>query len=468
MCLWGLLRIQEHSVTFLAAEFASKFPTSQLLYQRAVEVFPSGLTHDARRLEPFPLYMEMAAGSHKWDVDGNEFIDYWMGHGALLLGHHHPEVVEAVQRQLPRSTHPSASTRLEIEWGEWVKRLVPSAERVRFTSSGTEATLMAMRLARGFTARTKIVRFAGHFHGWHDAASYGFQPPFDVPDSVGIPAETLASVMVLPPNDIAAVEQTLAHDPDIAGVILEPGGGCGARIPVRAGFLEALRQACTAHSVVLIFDEVVSGFRYAPGGAQEYFGVTPDLTALAKILAGGLPGGAVAGRADIMALLEFSADAKHNRQARMMHMGTFNANPLSASAGIAALRIAATGEPQDHAEKLTLALIDRLNDVFRELRVPGCAYGDRSGPHILAGVAGVRPEHKDDLLDRVGYEALAVGSGPLSRPLRAAMLLEGVDLAMPGRLSSAHSDDDIERSAEAFARALHRLIQSGKLAPLTA
>src|SRR5574341_1309730 len=277
-------------------EFAEKFPGSLKRYAEALSVFPSGVTHDSRYLKPFPIYISHAQGSRKRDVDDNEFVDYWIGHGALLLGHNHPAVTRALSEQLSRGTHYGASHDLEIAWGQWVQKLIPSAERVRFVSSGTEATLMAIRLARAFTGRNTIVRFEGHFHGWHDAVSLGYQPPFDAPDSLGVPPETLNAIHCLPPNDMDVVVKFLGEHSDVAGIILEPAGGANAAIPTRPGYLRALRQACEAYGLVLIFDEVISGFRYSPGGAQAYFDVKPDLTALAKILAGGLPGGAVAGR----------------------------------------------------------------------------------------------------------------------------------------------------------------------------
>src|SRR2546425_2162639 len=163
----------------LAERFTDEFPTSKKLHDQAREVFPDGVTHDLRHLEPFPVYVDRAAGAYKWDLDGHKLIDYWSGHGALLLGHSHPEVVEAVQRQMSRSTHPGACHELEIEWGQWVQRLVPSAEKRRFVSSGTEATLMALRLARLFTGRPKVLKFAGHFHGWHDYLVAGADGPYD-------------------------------------------------------------------------------------------------------------------------------------------------------------------------------------------------------------------------------------------------------------------------------------------------
>jgi glutamate-1-semialdehyde 2,1-aminomutase len=441
----------------LHAEFLDRFPTSAQRYAEAKEIFPAGVTHDGRYLNPFPVYVNRAQGSHKWDVDGHQFVDFWMGHGALLLGHNYPQITQAVTEQVSQGTHYGASHELEISWGRWVQRLIPSAERVRFVSSGTEATMMAIRLARGFTGRNKLVRFATHFHGWHDTAMLGVSPPFDTPDSVGIPGGTLAAIKVLPPNDIAAVEQTLSSDPDIAAVILEPAGGHNGAVPTRPGYLAALRELCAAHRVILIFDEVVTGFRYSPGGAQAYFGVTPDMTTLAKILGGGLPGGAVAGRADIMAQIDFTNDPKANRTRRLSHPGTFNANPLSAAAGIAMLEIAASGEPQQRSYELTRQLAQGLNEVLQDTGTPGCVYYDRSGFHILAGQKDFQPENVEEQIAQAQPERLVAGMGPLTQPFRAAMLLQGIDLSgSAGRLSAVHSEGDIEQTLSAFARTLDR------------
>jgi glutamate-1-semialdehyde 2,1-aminomutase len=445
----------------IEAEFAQRFPSSQRAYAEAVRVFPSGITHDSRYLTPFPLYVERAAGSRKWDLDGNELIDYWVGHGALLLGHNHPVVLEAVRAQLERGTHYGASHELEVQWGRLVQRLVPSAEKVRFVSSGTEATLMALRLARAASGRVKIARFAGHYHGWHDSVALGYLPPFDIPASPGIPDETLAGVTVLPPNDVAALERALAAG-DIAAVILEPAGGANGTIPTRPGFLEALRQLCDAHNSVLIFDEVITGFRYAPGGAQEYFGVTPDLTTLAKIVSGGLPGGAVAGKAQLMDQISFTPDAHANRHRRMLHQGTFNANPLSAAAGVAMLSAITDGRHQAQAGRQTLRLIDGMNERLRAARFPGCVYGDIGAFHLLVGQREFGPDDAAHILDRATPERLAQAMGRLGHPVRAALLLEGVDTSGPsGRLASVHSDADLAQTLEAFERALARLRRWG-------
>src|SRR5579884_3970389 len=322
----------------LTERYAAAFARSQKLHEQARNIFPNGVTHDARHLLPFPVYVERAQGAHKWTVEGRELIDYWSGHGALLLGHGHPAVVEAVQRQMEKATHPGACHEREIEWGRWVQRLVPSAERIRFTASGTEATMMALRLARLFTGRPRVLKFAGHFHGWNDFLTPGADGLHD-PVPPGVLEDVARHTVIVAPNDPAAVDRVLARDPEIGCVILEPTGGHFGAVPVRGDFLRALRDLTTSHGRLLIFDEVITGFRVHPGGAQGHYGVKPDLTTLVKILAGGLPGGCVAGRADILAHLEFRPD-----KAKMKHPGTFNANPLSAAAGTATLAIVATDE----------------------------------------------------------------------------------------------------------------------------
>ena len=253
----------------LAERFAAEFPLSQKLHDQACRVFPHGVTHDGRYLEGFPIYVDRAAGGRKWTVEGKELVDYWSGHGALLLGHSHPAVVEAVQRQMAKATHPGACHEKEVEWGQLVQRLVPTAETVRFTSSGTEATLMALRLARIFTGRPRVLKFAGHFHGWHDFLIPAADPPYDGAAPPGIPPEVAALTVVLPPNDIDAVERTLRADPQIGCVILEPTGGHWGAVPIRGPFLHALRDITTRLDRLLIFDEVITGFRVAPGGRRN-------------------------------------------------------------------------------------------------------------------------------------------------------------------------------------------------------
>jgi glutamate-1-semialdehyde 2,1-aminomutase len=442
----------------LRQRFETEFANSRKLHAQALEVFPQGVTHDLRYLEPFPIYVDRAEGAYKWDVDGHRLIDYWSGHGSLLLGHSHPEVVEAVQKQVARATHPGACHELEIEWGRWVQRLFPSAEKIRFVSSGTEATLMAVRLARLFTGRAKVLKFAGHFHGWHDYLVPAADPPYGGASPPGLPREVTDFTVVVPPNDPQAVDVALASDPDIGCVILEPTGGHFGAVPVRGPFLHALRELTQRHGRLLIFDEVITGFRVHPGGAQGQYGVKPDLTTLAKVLAGGLPGGCLAGRADILAGLEFRPG-----KPKMKHPGTFNANPLSAAAGCAALRLVSTGEPCRRANESGRRLRQRLNLLFEEKRPDWVAYGEFSGWKLLPGYRGTRPTGDDFIPYDGNLEKL---DGPKNTSLvhafRHAMLLNGVDVpGLAGMTTAAHVDADIEKTAQAVSAALDLLRAEG-------
>ncbi|MDP2674851.1 MAG: aspartate aminotransferase family protein [Dehalococcoidia bacterium] len=425
-------------------------PRSAELHEEAVRTFPSGVTHDIRHLDPFPLYVDHASGSRKWDVDGNEIVDYVMGHGALFLGHAYPEITKAVQEQAAKGTHYGAGHELELKWGAAVKRLVPSAEMVRFTSSGTEATLMAVRLARAYTGRDKLLKFDYHFHGWHDSVVGARYGESDVPRSAGVPEATLSNTISIPQNDIDEVERRLAEG-DVAAVILEPTGASWGTLPLRDGFLADLRQATARHNTVLIFDEVVTGFRVSPGGAQALYGVTPDLTAMAKILAGGLPGGGVAGRADIISLIEFRDDADWNNRQRVFHPGTFNANPLSAAAGVTMLSLVETGRFHAHAAAVTERLARGMNEAISGLGVNGCAYGLASCLHLSLGVECPRPQ------DGIEWPNLNGKSPPRTAPelalaLRLGMLNHGIDLmGMTGALvSGVHTDADVDLTLAAF------------------
>ncbi len=424
-------------------------PKAAALYDRAREVIPGGITHDIRHLTPFSIYVDRASGVRKWDVDGHEYIDYWMGHGALFLGHCHPAVVKAIQGQVARGTHFGASHELEIRWAELVQQLIPSGEMVRFTMSGTEATHLALRVTRAFTGKSKIVKFHGHFHGWHDGVVAGVHPPFEVPLSAGVPGAILDQVLLCPPNDIKAVE-TLVERGDVAGVILEPAGGQAGTTPTVSGYLHDLRALTRRHGVVLIFDEVITGFRYAPGGAQAYFNVVPDLTTLAKIVAGGLPGGAVCGRRELMSMIAHRGDPTWDRSERVAHAGTFNANPVSAAAAIATLEICADGALQARANKAGEELRRGLGDAMKRVGIPGAVYGEASIYHVSfegkPGLAGFdRPRRAD-----------------LYHLLRCALINEGVDCSLNhGWVSALHTDADIAGTVAAYERAFAAIAAEG-------
>jgi glutamate-1-semialdehyde 2,1-aminomutase len=442
-------------MTTILERYEELHPNSRRLHEKAAKLFPDGVTHDIRYFPPFPIYADHAQGAYKWDVDDNRIVDYILGHGALLLGHNHQAVQEAVAWQLERGTHYGASHELEIAWAERVHQLIPSADVVRFTSSGTEATMMAIRLARAFTGRKTLLRFAQHFHGWHDNVVGAPSPEGIHPHALGVPDETLSNVIVIPQNDPELLRQTL-RDEEVAAVILEPTGASWGSVPLDPEMLPLLREETRANGALLIFDEVITGFRVSPGGVQAVTGITPDLTTLAKILAGGLPGGAVAGRRDVLSLIEFSGTSRSDFGGRVPHPGTFNANPLSAAAGSTALGVVSTGEPNATASELCRTLVRKFNDAIGEAGIPGCAYGQASMFHLILGaecpppIDGFawnwegRPGHKMPQMSLDTFWGL-----------RRGMLNDGVDLmGAGGMLSSAHTPEDIDFTVEAFRQAL--------------
>ena len=448
----------------ILAEYRQRTPRSAELARAAREVFPSGVTHDGRFLRPYGIYVDAGKGGRKWDVDGNEYVDYFGGHGALLLGHCHPRVQAACVEAMGEGTQFGAGTAREVRWGQAVKRLMPSVERIRFTASGTEATHLAIRLARAFTGRPKLARFATHFHGWHDHMTSGFASHFDGTPTPGVVDGINRDVILLAPNDPEALRRTLASRDDIAAVIIEPTGASFGRVPTADGFLATLREATAQSGVLLIFDEVITGFRVSPGGAQGHFGITPDLTTMAKILAGGLPGGAVGGRTDILDHLDFyAADAKGFE--KIQHQGTFNANPVSAAAGIAALEIIATTDACGAANAYAAELRARLNGLFNATGSPFAAYGTFSGFHIF-----LNPENR--AIDPTAFDPASVPVGELKAAprtlverLRIALLVNGVDIgsAPGGYVSAAHTDEDMARTLAAFEAAIARLAEEPDL-----
>ena len=438
----------------IAALYRARTRRSQELYERARQVIPAGLTHDSRALEPYPLYAARAGGPRKWDVDGNEYVDYFGGHGALLLGHAHPVVMEAICEQAALGTHWGAGHELEVRWAELIHRLVPSAERVRFLSSGTEASHLALRLARAFTGRPKVIRFVGHFHGWHDGVAAGAHSHFDGGVPIGIPGGLAEESVLLPAEDTRHLGSALAARNDVAAVILEPSGASWGQVPLATTFLEEARRLTRANGVVLIFDEVITGFRWSRGGAQARYGVIPDLSVLAKIVAGGLPGGVLGGRVDVMAVLG-DGTRFGKRTARVPHTGTFNANPLSAAAGITLLKHVEDGEPQETARLAAERLVAGINREAGRHGVDVHAYTNGTSIyHLLIGArrAGVPlgPSHAVAHLhrDRPAHYAL----------LRRALLVEGVDThPVHGWISATHDDATIDEAVDAFGRAFARI-----------
>ncbi len=450
----------------IIAAYRAATPGSAARAEQAQDCFPSGITHDSRYIEPYGLYIARAEGPRKWDVDGRGYVDYFGGHGAMLLGHCNPQVMAAVHAQLDRGTHYGACHELEIEWAEWVKRLIPSAERVRFTSSGTEATLMAVRLARAFSGKPKIIRFNYHFHGWHDHMTTGHANHFDGTPTTGVLDAVAGNVLLAEQNDEAALARLLEqHEGEIAAAIIEPTGANGGRLPIDPEFLHALRRLTAEHGVLLIFDEVVNGFRVSPGGAQQAYGIKPDLTTLAKILAGGLPGGAVTGRKDILDLLDFKATEAAGKE-KINHPGTFNANPLSAAAGIATLRQVAETDACARANAYGDALRIRLNEIFEEEHVPWAAYGTFSSIEIFTNPEGIEvtPTQFSPLsLPAKHFKGLK--NAGLVHKLRLATMLGGVDFnSHPGGvISCTHGEAELDDTGTALRNAVRLLKAEGEV-----
>jgi len=356
---------------------------SQQLFERAQQSLVEGVNSPSRGAavySPGPLFLERGQGSHVWDADGNEYIDFMMSFGALIHGHAHAKIVEVATQAMAEGSHFAAATSAEVEAAERLRRMVPSAEVVRFANTGSEATMLALRLARAHSRRTKFLKFEGHYHGWYDpyllnAHSHQFQrlgPPDNptrIPDSEGIPASTFDDVVLAPWNDVAAIEQVMRqHGSELAAVITEPimaNMGC---IPPRDGYLRRLRELTREYGVMLILDEVVTGFRYAPGGCQEYYGVTPDISTFGKALGAGFPVGAVAGPRSIL-------DRMRPSENMVLHYGTFNGHRLTMKVVAANLDLLGADGAHQKLHKIGDGVIAGLRDVFRRRQIKAIVQG---------------------------------------------------------------------------------------------
>lgn len=368
-------------------EYASGLNTrnSWNLYERARKVMPGGASSHAQCypiFNPYPLTFERGKGSKIWDADGNEYIDFILSMGPCILGHCHEAVTKAVSAQLERGTAFAVLNETEVKLAEKVCEMVPNADMVRFSSSGTEATMAAIRIARGYTGKDKIVKFEGCYHGSHDyvlVGGSGTPPmgsqlaPFKIASSWGIPEDTLKTMVVLPWNDLSVVEKTLRRKShEIAGIITEPVlMNIGTVMPEK-GYLKGLQELCEEHDVVLILDEVITGFRLAPGGAQEYFGLKPGLATFGKALGAGFPISAITGKKEIMEQVV---------PGKIAHTGTYNANPLCAAASYAALSELTKNDcaVYKHLHKVGKMLQDGLQDAVEKTHTTGMVQGMAAG-----------------------------------------------------------------------------------------
>jgi len=407
-------------------------PKSKRLYKRAKHVFPAGVAYFVRHMEPYPFYTVKAKGSKLVDVDGNEYIDFWMGHFALILGHSPPTIMKQVKRQIETGTHYGTCHELEIALAEQVAEMVPSAEMVRFTNSGTEAVMYTIRLARSYTEREKIAKLEGGWHGGYDALHVAVKPPFDLAQSSGLTEGAMKDTVVLPFNDINKVEKAMRKE-KFAAVVVEPVLGAGGCIPAEKEFLKALKELCSENGALLVFDEVITGFRLATGGAQHFFNVLPDLTVLGKILGGGFPVGAITGSREIM---EFMDPLLYERPKFSFHGGTFCANPVTMTAGLAMLTALENGE-----------IISRLNRRGDKMRQELADVFERKSLNVQ--VVGVGSLFHTHFTDEEIKDVHAVFRADREKLRRYHMYLtaNGVFLltAKMGALSAAHSEEDVDK-----------------------
>jgi glutamate-1-semialdehyde 2,1-aminomutase len=343
--------------------------TSESLYEKAKKVIPGGVNSPVRAFRSVglpPRFIRSGNGSRIIDEDGNDFIDYVGSWGPLILGHANPEVLEAVQDAMKFGTSFGAPTRREVEAAKLITELVPSIEKVRLVNSGTEAAMSAIRLARGYTGRETIIKFSGCYHGHSDgllAKAGSGAATLSIPDSMGVPAGVVGQTVVLPFNDLGAVQAFMEQNPEsVAAIAVEPVAGNMGVVPPTDGYLQGLRDLCSRFGSLLLFDEVITGFRVALGGAQQLYGVTPDLTCLGKIIGGGLPVGAFGGSRIIMDHLAPDGG--------VYQAGTLSGNPLAVAAGLATLSILKRDNPYEVLEDKTSRLTSKVSDILMEKGIP--------------------------------------------------------------------------------------------------
>ncbi|MBE0425098.1 MAG: glutamate-1-semialdehyde 2,1-aminomutase [Nitrospirae bacterium] len=418
-----------------------KWEKSYRLFQKAQELIPGGVNSPVRAFKAVggnPIFIARAKGSKIYDVDGNSYIDYVLSWGPLILGHAHPKVVSALKRAIEKGTSYGAPTPLEIELAELVLKAYPSMEKIRMVNSGTEATISAIRVARGFTGRDKVIKFEGCYHGHADgllvkagsgATTYG------VPDSPGVPKSYARNTITLPFNDVTAIKTVIKNEwKSVACVIIEPVvGNIGCVLP-KPGFLESLRKITNDHGIVLVFDEVMTGFRVAYGGAQEYYGIKPDITCLGKVIGGGLPVGAYGGRKEIMSIV--------SPEGPVYQAGTLSGNPIAMTAGIETLKILSRANTYKKLEDTVANLEEGLIDASKTAGIETKFY--RAGTMFCTYFAGkeVTDYKTAKMSDTFKFSRFFWG-----------MLKRGINLAPSqfeaGFLSLAHSKQDVEKTVRA-------------------
>jgi glutamate-1-semialdehyde 2,1-aminomutase len=432
----------------MSRQYENKTRHSKQLFDRAKKIFAGGVNHNARFYQPYPIFVSRARGQYIWDEDGHRYTDYWMGHMALILGHSPRVVVDALREQVANGTHFGMGSRLSVEFGEEIQKAVPCAEAIRLCNTGAEATMYLVRLARGYTGRRVIIKMAGGWHGYNTELNKGVHRPFDRTESAGILEEEQAHVRNVRFNDLEAAEAEVRRaQGDTAAIFLEPVLGAGGCIPADRDYLKGLRELADRTGVLLAFDEIITGFRLALGGAQEWYKVEPDLAAFGKIAGGGLPLGLVCGRKEILKL----ADPSNKERFVSIGGGTFSENPMTMAAGLATIR---------HLRKEARQTYPRLEESGFDLRRGiDSAFSEQGVEAHTTGLGSLflthfGPEPRsaeetmgEDRSTRLDYALCLMNAGIFMLP------------GHPGGLSTCHTKEDLDnlvRESKRYGKKLGR------------
>lgn len=441
---------------------------SATLFKKAKKVIPGGVTANIKYIDPHPIVMERAKGSRLYDVDNNEYIDYLLSYGALIHGHGHPHVTEAVMNQMKEAGTTIFGTphRLEPLMAEKLISLYPGIERVRFTNSGLEATLLAIRTAAAYSGKSKIAKFEGHYHGGYDQVLISVNPneqeagdakqPTPTPESSGLPQHYLDNTIIMPFNDLEATERLLRqHLDELSCLIMEPIQG--GFIPADSEFIAEVRKLTEELGIVLIFDEVKTGFRLGLGGAQEIYGVKPDLTALGKVLGGGFPVGAIGGKKEMMEVLApdqakdvLTAGAENaDKKQALFHSGTYNGHPTVLAAGLATIELLEHGDTMKELFSRTRVLRKHLEDLYKSYDIPMQTVGEGSIFNIVLSDAPI-----------INYRDLSTANTTLRKEIDFELLNLGIYTKPLNRysMSTAHTKEDISLTIEAHEKAIKKVI----------
>lgn len=423
-------------------------PNSKILFEKAKKLMPGGVNSPVRAFKPYPFFTSLARGSKLYDVDGNVYIDYCLAYGPLMLGHAHPRIIEAVREQLEKGTMYGTPTEAEVKLAELVVDMVPCMEMIRLVNTGTEATMHAIRAARGYTGRDKIVKFEGCYHGAHDyvlvKAGSG-ATTFGAPTSLGVPEDTTKNTIVLPFNDIESFEEAIERNRnEVAAVIIEPVIGNAGVILPKEGYLQEVRKITEEEGVVLIFDEIITGFRLALGGAQEYYGVVPDMATLGKIMGGGFPIAAYGGKREIMELI--------SPLGKIYQASTFSGNPISVTAGLATLSILVENKNTlyKRLEQMGDKIRGGLLDIVEDVGVPAQVNSVASMFQIFftdQPVLDYEAAKRSDKARFMRYQRELMKRGVFVPPSQFETCF----------ISTAHTDEDVTKTLEAMDSAIRAL-----------